>query len=261
MNSKNILRLPKNIITIKIWIKEANIIPKPRTNEFPQEYINNTKICNTCGIEKPFTEYYFHIKKRKNTDELYYYFYPRCIQCDKEAAIRWANENIEKKRESVRKNSYKSNIRELHKKNSQRQRDTGYRQQYEKDNPDKIKQYSEKRRHKKHKIKKSEWLACKNYFNNQCAYCGFPIEDHYKLYRGVLRKEDLHKEHIDHDGSVYLDNCIPSCHTCNESKHTAKLEEWYTQDKPFYSELRLKKINKWRYEDYKKYMTTIPADK
>ena len=249
---------PGHISNRKIKNKKGMfIIPKPRANEFPQEYIGKTKICKFCGIEKPYAEFYFQLRKHKSGLP-YYYFNTRCIDCEKKAAIVWANENIEKKRESVRKNSYKSNIREFHKNNSQRQRDAGYMDEYYKNNLDKMKIYQEKRRHKKHKIKKYEWESCKKYFDYKCAYCGFPIEDHYKLYKGVLRKEDLHKEHIDHNGSIYLDNCIPSCHTCNESKHTATLEEWYNQSKPFYSDLRLMKINKWRTEDYKKYMTTIP---
>jgi len=130
--------------------------------------------------------------------------------------------------------------------------------EFNKNNPDKIKMYRERKQSKKHIVTQQEWIDCKQYFNNACAYCGLPAEEHYQKYRGELKRFDLHKEHIDDKGSPYLDNCIPACHLCNESKHTATLEEWYDQSKPFYSELRLLKINKWRTEDYKKYMTTIP---
>lgn len=116
----------------------------------------------------------------------------------------------------------------------------------------------EKRKHKNHKINKKEWVACKDYFKNEdgewcCAYCGALWKDHYRVYAGKLVKSDLHKEHADDEGSNDLSNCIPSCLSCNTSKHKYTLEFWYSSDNPNFSQERLNKINKWLDEDWKLY--------
>jgi hypothetical protein len=134
-----------------------------------------------------------------------------------------------------------------------RQRDGKFRK-WQQDNKDKIKQYQENRKqHGEHKITKKEWESCKKYFNNQCAYCGLPLEEHYIFYKGERRLGDFHKEHVDHEGSNDLSNCIPSCKNCNSSKHDIKLENWYTETNQRFSKERLDKIHKWLNEDYKLY--------
>jgi len=217
--------------------------------EFPAEYNNKFKICSECGEEKEYKEFYFKegINPEGNKS---YYFNASCIKCDKLSAIKWANENIEIKRESCRKNSKTEKTREVLRKNGKKQRESGWRQKWEAENPDKINKYQKNRRHKNHKINKKEWEACKKYFDYQCAYCGFPIEDHYRIYAGKLQKIDLHKEHVDHEGSSDLSNCVPSCKTCNDFKHQFELDEWYNKDNINYTKERYDKIIKWITEDY-----------
>ncbi|MFS0643778.1 HNH endonuclease [Siminovitchia sp. 179-K 8D1 HS] len=105
--------------------------------------------------------------------------------------------------------------------------------------------------HKSHEISEEEWLLCKQYFNSSCAYCGLHEDDHYIIYAGAPKKTDLHKEHVDHDGSNKIDNCVPSCQTCNSKKWAFTLDEWYTEENEHYSEERLNKILRWTEKDHK----------
>jgi len=114
--------------------------------------------------------------------------------------------------------------------------------------------------HKKHILDKVEWQSCKEYFNMTCAYCGLPIEDHYRIYAGKPEKIDFHKEHFINDGLNDLSNCLPSCMTCNNAKKTMDFEEWYTENNKVYSAERLAKLRKWLQEDYKQYIRNFDTD-
>jgi len=120
-----------------------------------------------------------------------------------------------------------------------------------KNNPEKLKEYAEKRKLKKHEISENQWTECKQYFNNQCAYCGLNINSHWKRYKGELRLIDFHKDHVDDNGTNDLSNCVPSCHTCNSSKYNWEYEYFYNPDNPDYTVERDNKIRKWCLEDYK----------
>jgi 5-methylcytosine-specific restriction endonuclease McrA len=126
---------------------------------------------------------------------------------------------------------------------------TGKTKEYYKDNLSKFQEYNKDRRHKNHNITIKEWNACKNYFNNSCAYCSMTLEEHKIKY-----KEDLHKEHVIHNGENNLSNCIPSCKSCNSSKWEFTLEKWYNEKNGNYTIERLDKILKWLSDDYKKFI-------
>lgn len=118
---------------------------------------------------------------------------------------------------------------------------------------------SEKRKVKNHIITKNEWISCKNYFKDEdgdwaCIYCGKKAKFHFKKYKGELKLYDLDKEHVDDKGSADLDNCVPSCTSCNSSKHTSTLDEWYNSSNPKFEQWRYDKIIKWINEDYKQYI-------
>lgn len=102
--------------------------------------------------------------------------------------------------------------------------------------------------HKTHEITNEEWLLCKEYFNNSCAYCGISYENHKKIYN-----QDLHKEHVNHVGSNKLDNCVPSCKICNSSKKDKEFLSWYNEDNVVFTKERIDKIHNWLNEDYKKF--------
>ena len=141
--------------------------------------------------------------------------------------------------------------RETHKK--QQAKSTKRWTQYPTSKP-KLKQYTIKRKAKEHKIPKRQWISCKTYFSNSCAYCGLPAEKHFQKYAGVLKLQELHKEHVDDKGANDLSNCVPSCRPCNSKKHTYSLEEWYNKGNPIFLQERLDKILKWLNKDYKLYI-------
>ena len=82
-------------------------------------------------------------------------------------------------------------------------------------NKDKLPMYREA--HQDHDITDEEWFTCLNHFNNSYAYCGLSEQEQYKLYN-----EQFHREHVIHDGSNYIDNCIPACTRCNTSKSNSE---------------------------------------
>lgn len=130
---------------------------------------------------------------------------------------------------------------------SKQKAERGNLRRWQEKNKDKIKKYNQKRKtHKIHQITTEEWNECKKYFNNECAYCGLPASDHYVKYKDQYILSDLHKEHVDHNGANDISNCIPSCKSCNSSKHTFTLSEWYNEtSNPNFTNERLEKILKW----------------
>jgi len=221
--------------------------------EIPKEYINKKKICNHCGEEKYYSEYYFKEGFDLEGNPIYL-FNARCIECDiKLARIRTINHRDEHL-EALKKNNQRENIKMNKRAYSKKQKESGYYAEYLQKQEVKDRHYSARRASKNHRISKEEWIACKEYFNNSCAYCGLPIEKHYRIYAGKLQKIDLHKEHMDDEGSIYLDNCIPSCGDCNDKKWKFTLDEWYNENNPDFTQERYDKIMKWINEDHKLYI-------
>lgn len=69
-----------------------------------------------------------------------------------------------------------------------------------------------------------------NEFNNCCAYCG--------------TDGDMQIEHvvpISKNGAHDIGNIVPACMSCNFSKRSKDMEDWY-KNQPFFNELRLRKI-------------------
>jgi hypothetical protein len=205
------------------------------------------KLCTICNQWLPFSEKYFYKNKANTIDGLN----PYCKECTKAKSKKWGEDNLERKRELA--NRYvpdKTRQRQL----SQNRRDNGKHKQWMKENKEKLKGYRLKyEANKTHIMNENEWISCKTYFNNSCAYCGLPIEEHFKRYSGIFKNTDLHKEHVDHEGTNDLSNCVPACHWCNSSKKKREMEEWYRKQE-FFTQEKLDKINKWLEEDYKLYI-------
>lgn len=75
-----------------------------------------------------------------------------------------------------------------------------------------------------------DWQACLEWFNRQCAYCGTVA--------------DLNQEHViplEFGGPYVPGNIVPACGSCNSSKHTKPLDEWFPRQS-FYSEERVAMI-------------------
>lgn len=77
----------------------------------------------------------------------------------------------------------------------------------------------------------SDWKKCKEFFNNECAYCGRKLKN-------------LTQDHfipLSKGGNYTKDNIIPACRNCNCKKHNKDFYIWYKQQK-FYSKERENKI-------------------
>lgn len=203
----------------------------------------------------PCTEEYFYKNKKNSSDGLY----PECKKCSIKRSRNNAVQNQQRTQEMQNK-YYMDNrekrlqeFREWYITNKDERRI--YYSEYLKNNPDKIREYSAFRRmHKTHNINKQEWQQCKNYFNNECAYCGLPLSEHYYTRNGITKNGDFHKEHVDHEGVNNLSNCIPSCQSCNSVKNRKTLDEFYNENNPNYTIERYNKILQWLNEDHKQYI-------
>lgn len=200
--------------------------------------------CRDCGKVKPLTEYYYSKRKLKSGQK-YIHHKPECRTCSVNMNRKWQLRNHEKYKAKMRKYDQRPEHKEKKRLSEQQRRESGKLREWQQNNKDKVKEYNETRRHKNHDIKNEEWDSCKAYFDYCCAYCGISeieAKDKYNNY--------LHKEHVSHEGSDDLSNCIPACKVCNASKSTITLEEWYPKQ-DFYNNDRYEKINQWLNEDYK----------
>jgi hypothetical protein len=66
-------------------------------------------------------------------------------------------------------------------------------------------------------------------------------------------KNNLHKEHVDHEGANDISNCIPACKSCNSMKNIKNFNNWYNDKNTRFNEERLHKIEQWLENDYKLY--------
>jgi hypothetical protein len=83
-------------------------------------------------------------------------------------------------------------------------------------------------------LTRTQWNACKDMFDNACAYCGKPLKN-------------LTQDHfvpLSKGGGYDANNIIPCCKPCNSSKRDVDFLEWYSKQ-PYYSEKRKYKINKY----------------
>lgn len=217
-----------------------------------------TKYCSdpncTQVNPQPLSSFYSQNKTSKTKGE-YVYYNPECKECTKRRSTkRMKQPEVYEQFKEWRRGYWKTDrFKKWSRKNFEEMKD--YNKKWRQSNPDKIKEYNQYRQlHKEHEISDNEWEECKKYFNHRCAYCGLKIEEHYITFRGKIQLGDLHREHVDHNGENDLSNCIPACKSCNTSKHTSSLEEWYNISKDFYSKEREDKIYKWIEEDFRKYI-------
>lgn len=213
------------------------------------------RYCASCDTWKEESEEYFYLANKSKPEKG---FSGECKACASIRADINQRENYERKLEFQKKYDRKPERLPIRREHAKRTRESGYYQMYFAKYPEKLIKYGEDRRHKNHKINTREWKACKEYFKDDdgdycCAYCGLKIQNHTRIYAGKVQYIDLHKEHVDHDGSDGLNNCVPSCGTCNERKWKFTLEEWYNEDNNNFTENRLEKIFKWLTEDYIKF--------
>jgi len=136
------------------------------------------KRCTQCQEWFPETTEYFYMRNKKKPERG---FNSECKKCTTQNTKNYFMKNKEielEKRKKWKEENKNKNLSYMHK---SYQRNKDFRREYLKEwhnkNPEKQKEYLN--RHRKHDITITEWLACKKYFNNQCAYCGLPIEKHF----------------------------------------------------------------------------------
>ena len=205
-----------------------------------------SKICPTCEQNKELSEYYSQFRKDGSI-----YYRRECKKCVGNRSIKWMKDNPEAYVEQKIEYAKTEKRIKFRFEEGVKQRKSGYSLSWTRAHPEKTKIYTQS--HEDHIISKKEWIDEKEYFNNECAYCGLKLEDHYFTRLGITKNGDFHKDHLVHKGSNYIDNCIPACGRCNTSKHTATLDEWYRKQK-FFTEARYNKIIQWTTEDYKQYL-------
>lgn len=205
------------------------------------------KTCSACKQSFPKTDGYFYKQKTKYG----YRLSSECKMCNNARAVKCYYDNHQKNLDNKAKyrKTHKREIAEYLKWWDKNHKEylAENSKTWRKNNPEKLSEYCS--RHRKHNVTKDEWISCKKYFKNCCAYCGISIEDYYKIFN-----QDFHKEHVNDKGANDLSNCIPACKNCNSEKHTKKLEDWYNLNNKKYSNKKHKKILSWIEKDYLKYL-------
>ncbi|WP_010497819.1 HNH endonuclease [Paenibacillus elgii] len=207
------------------------------------------KECNRCGELKYLDDFYSY-EKVNAKGQIYMYYYPYCIECSKTKATKWKKDNPERFKEIHK--GVKDRRREYESIHNQLRNERGDIRKWRMKNPDKIRSYGKKKRI--HDITEFQWLKCKEYFGNCCAYCGKDANENWIRILGALKLFDLSKEHVDYNGLNDLSNCIPSCRRCNSRKNVKEFLDWYSHKNKIYSIDRYNKILQWRNADCKKFM-------
>lgn len=208
------------------------------------ELNNQTKVCKDCGIEKPIADFYTQNKKRKD-GTVYIYHNPECKECSTKRSWDWQINNRKRRSENQKNYARTTKGNEIKNRASKNWREKGKQKEWQRRNLDKLKEYALLRQNKVHVFTEEEWIECKNYFNFECAYCGFHEGDSLLIYN-----QQLHRDHVIHDGSNDIENCVPACLSCNVSKRDNAFTEWYNVNNPNYSEERLNKIINWTTNDF-----------
>lgn len=197
-----------------------------------------SKICNVCKIEKPITDFY----KCGNGG-----FRSYCKKCANEKSRQYQQKN---------RDEIIARKRRYHKQH--KEEIDAYNKQYYIDHSDEVKRrvnewesnhpnqskdnqvmYFHRARSKKAGITstftRKEWVLCKEHFSINgmicCAYCG----------KQISRATQDHIIPFEQGGENIKNNIVPSCISCNASKGTKNMHEWFTQQ-PFYSKEREDKI-------------------
>ncbi|WP_311078217.1 HNH endonuclease [Paenibacillus polymyxa] len=208
----------------------------------------DNKLCNVCIQYKPSTDQYFYKNKTNSIDGLN----PNCKLCCIEKAKQRIKNNYDIFKEYLRKYEKQPRVRKQKTLRNLKYRESEVYKNWKHNNTDKIKNYSAKRYYNKiHDITDIEWIICKEYFNNSCAYCSLLDDNHFKKFKKTWKKVDLFRDHLDHLGSNMIDNCIPACHKCNSSKHDSDLKDWFNESNIYYTIEKFEKIVKWVTDDWR----------
>ena len=245
-------------------VKQFETAERKRKEKLGREHklINDTdhKLCSKHHIHFPdediwfpATGEFFYVNSKNKTDGLS----PWCKRCSVVRANINTLENYDRHLKSYDKYTKGPKHKAYRKKNHATQVEKGQIKNWLQANPDKLKMYTEN--HREHDIEESEWQANLNFFDNACAYCGLPAEEHLATRKGKEIIMSLHMEHVDDEGYNDVRNCVPACGSCNSGKCRKTIDEFMeTGFIDGFTEERYDKIIQWTTEEYKKYITDKP---
>lgn len=203
------------------------------------------KKCSNCLIWFEMNEQFFYKNKSNKIDG----FNPYCKSCTKMRSTKWRNDNLRKHKMHIKKYRASEKGNRTKNKLDKDYRDSGKYKEWCDNNRNSLRKYRVIRtEYKSHNISHEEWIACKTYFNNCCAYCGLKIEEQYHIFN-----KDFSRDHADDDGANDLSNCLPSCSSCNSRKWKHDMLKWYKRQK-YFSQQKLTTIELWLSTDFKKYI-------
>jgi hypothetical protein len=192
--------------------------------------------CFCCNEWFPETIEYFYMQN-KSKPKLG--FTGVCRVCNIKKSVNWVKNNKEQYEINRKRYNQTEKYKEWRKKKNEKQKEN--RKKWFEKFPWKNQQYQNNRDlHKKHSIKNKEWVGCKEFFNHKCCYCGISEEEHFNKY-----KQKLHKDHAINEGSNGIENCLPSCKSCNSKKWKTDWYDWYTENNKNFNQERYEKICEW----------------
>lgn len=223
-----------------------------------------TKVCSFCRKTLPKNSDYFHKHKysrdgfksqcktcRKttepyNSEKYKKYYYENKTKINQSKRDYWKeyrHKNIEHKKVYGKKYREK-NKEKLNKWKREYYKNNGHlRKEYYENNKEKVLLNGHIRRARLKKLEAGfsleQWVKCKEYFNQECCYCG--------------RRDELEREHfipVTKSGEFTKNNILPACKSCNSSKNDRDFFEWYPNYR-HYSSSREKVI--LEYLNYTKY--------
>jgi len=174
------------------------------------------KKCSKCGVEKKYAE--FNRDKRLDDGRR-----SICKACEKR--YRAINK--------VQRSQYKKKYRA-----ENRAKGSAYFKKYRAENRAKTARHHNIRKARAQGVAsdftEAQWAACKEYFNDSCAYCG--------------EKTTLQQEHLialSSGGGYTKSNIVPACTACNDSKSNKGWRHWLRRQ-AFYSYEREQRIDRYK---------------
>jgi len=190
-----------------------------------QQLEMQTKVCSTCKIEKPFTQFSKHKGKPNN---LRY----SCKKCNNKESenFRQANPDYAKNHYEKNKTTILARQKLWHLQNKEKVKPV--KQKYYKNNRDKIKEYQKQwlqNNHDKNRAKRARRRVAelgaktfvitqkeiKKLYNTKCVYCS-----------SVQNIELDHIIPLSRGGNHSAGNLVSACRTCNRSKGFKTITEW-----------------------------------
>lgn len=181
--------------------------------------------CRQCGKE-------YDKERRKDEDRKKYLqeYNKQYRESNKEYLKKWKEQYRKEKKEE---------IKEYNKQ---------YYKQWKEDNPEKIFNNAQKRRHKIENqgrgISKEQWLEMMEFFDWKCAYSGIQLN---KDNRSIDHIISLNKNGLNEPW-----NCVPMYKNYNTSKHINDMIAWYKKQ-DFFDISRLMKIYEWQEYAFEKW--------